>query len=1778
MKQALPKTLKLSALILGILMSFGSVFAATPVAIGTNITNVAYALYQDKSGNPNMIMSNQVVTTVSAGYVLDISKEVEKNTYLPLDTVKYHIELTNSGNSNVSSVTVTDTLHDGLTFVSSQPAATVDGQHISWNLQNIQPGATSGIDLQCLVAPGVLSGTSIENSVSFMTPDSVYGSSEPTAFIVGSSPVLTLDYIVDKPEAYVGDSLEYMVTIYNAGNAPATNIALQYSLPYLVQPYGSMMRVSNSTKTISKSIGDLEKGESVTKLMKAVVQENVNPGNVIKSTATAICDEGVSASDDVITQILEKAPAPEFKLERTQIQFTQPGDTLSYRIKFTNIGVLSASGLLLTDSLDEDYEFLNADRSGQFNATTRKISWTFDELDVNETDSVEVSVIVNRGVTDGTILTNRARITCSSDTTYAVKNSSTMVLSPRFMITKSSDSTAVAAGDEIAYSISYRNIGNGRATEMVIRDTLSQNVAYVSSTGNSHYDSDHHVVTWEYDELVSNMGQSLRVGLVVRTQMPLKNNFVIANTASIECFEGIKARATVNTTVHSKPVLTLNKTAQDVVLRGDTLEYSLEFSNVGNDTAKFVQIRDTLPAEIQFLSADGNFIYEADHHSVSWDIGHLLPGANSTLVLQGLVKDVSSAISEISNTAYIHSESLHVKSNTAISELSEYRLFITADPDTILGDGVSRSLISVDVKNASDQPAPDGTPISLSTELGTFSLNDDTLYTINGSVQDTLTSVVINQEYVPVKVEAKLLYATQTTVMDTVVFAALRIEGTVVDEDGNPVEGAIVSIIIDGNVIASVVTGPDGEYSIPIYASGNYIIRIQYPTGDGDISTVDKNIDINVEDPDQRTIISDLSSISGRLIDDETDEPIRIPDIPIVIDYTENGGIGKPGVDGNLPDTTYTDSSGFWYFKDLETGDYFIRAIFDESAGYRITTQTVDIDEPGENMVNVDLLQSQIIFGAYKTVDKNQVFGGDTIRYTIVYRTMAFAVTDTISVIDMLPDGMELIESSLRYSDAFEGHTYDPVNHELFLYRVGMSPETTDSISFQTIVSENIISLVNNEAIIMNSADTAYTADNDNSEAETLILTPFLTATKSVNRSVAETGDILTYSIKIENRSQAHTLYGVTVYDQMPKGFRYKEDRSFLNNTKIDDPEILMSNLTQKLTWTLSDTLEAGESMTLKYRVIVGLESRIGENINSAQAVTRMYENYDVWSNKTQAEVIVKPGMIQDRGLIFGKVYYDDNGNLLHDNDEKTLKDVEIITEEGIRVITDEYGKYSIPNVRMGDHVLRINEATLPENTEISLSSSDFLGDARSRLVKVSYSGIAKANFPITTLIPTDPEPIVEIIPEPEPEPVVIVAPEPVIVPVDTTDNREAIVEITQNSLTESMRLIVNDSWSMMLDFDYSSANNSFSLIDTANMDKTVSFLKWQSQMHVMISEKAEMSSTASFSFGQMPGKTKTPAHLVVDYLKDHGISANRVYLDDTLTLHPSLYKRIESCEVELLLVPEDGLYVPDQALTMQHDIKYYGELPFEQTSLLTSTPEGFLVDENSGLLNGMPIKIRSGANMMNIWDMGEWTQDTIRTLTYDLIPVDPPNIRRATKVASYMDITTPGGKVLTTGTTNTNIPTRVEMIKFDVTLEGALFDVGSYVLKPSALESISETGNFMQWRTDVNILVEGFTDHVGSEEDNMILSYNRANAVRDHLIQTYGISPERIETAGYGEEFPVADNSTREGRALNRRVEIIMNSSFEQKGEELEPVIQDDLKVRVEKKRIETLNEKMSQ
>jgi OOP family OmpA-OmpF porin len=108
------------------------------------------------------------------------------------------------------------------------------------------------------------------------------------------------------------------------------------------------------------------------------------------------------------------------------------------------------------------------------------------------------------------------------------------------------------------------------------------------------------------------------------------------------------------------------------------------------------------------------------------------------------------------------------------------------------------------------------------------------------------------------------------------------------------------------------------------------------------------------------------------------------------------------------------------------------------------------------------------------------------------------------------------------------------------------------------------------------------------------------------------------------------------------------------------------------------------------------------------------------------------------------------------------------------------------------------------------------------------------------------------------------------------------------------------------------------------------------------------------------------------------------------------------------------------------------------------------------------------------------------------------------------------------------------------LTIGDVLFATGKADLSSDALRSVDKLADFLQKYPNRNVLIEGHTDSVGSDEYNLGLSQRRADSVKETLTSK-GIGEERIATKGYGKKYPVASNETAAGKQQNRRVEVII-------------------------------------
>lgn len=143
---------------------------------------------------------------------------------------------------------------------------------------------------------------------------------------------------------------------------------------------------------------------------------------------------------------------------------------------------------------------------------------------------------------------------------------------------------------------------------------------------------------------------------------------------------------------------------------------------------------------------------------------------------------------------------------------------------------------------------------------------------------------------------------------------------------------------------------------------------------------------------------------------------------------------------------------------------------------------------------------------------------------------------------------------------------------------------------------------------------------------------------------------------------------------------------------------------------------------------------------------------------------------------------------------------------------------------------------------------------------------------------------------------------------------------------------------------------------------------------------------------------------------------------------------------------------------------------------------------------------------------------------------------RNMDKQAAEIKNTVPGATVERTG--------EGIIVKFD---SGILFDIDKTALKPVAKSDIEKLSASLKNNPETNILIVGHTDNTGTAAHNMDLSVRRAEAVKAYATAA-GVSPSRLTTSGKGDNEPIADNTTADGRTQNRRVEIVIVANDQMK------------------------------
>ena len=513
------------------------------------------------------------------------------------DEVTYTVNVTNAGKVNANNVVVHDVLGEGLELISAD-GGVYDPitRTITWTV-NLNSGETKSFK----VVAKVIGYGNVTNSL-------VVGNK--TSAVDVDVPEIIPSKDADNKYPNFGDSIDYTITVNNIGKADAKHVVvvdrLDKGLKYVSSSHNGVYDEASHTVTW---VVDIAAGSSLDLTVTASAEEYGVLTNIV-----SVGDK--SASVDVnVPEIIPNKTA--------DIENPNFGDNVTYTVTVTNDGNADAKAVVVRDVLGKDLKFVSATGTYTFDEATNTITWTVD-VDAGKTETFTVvATVINYGnVTNSLVVGNK---TFNKNVTV-----------PEITPDKTVDNENPNFGDNLTYTVTVKNEGNGNATDVIIVDTLGKGLEYVSSTGN--YDNKTNTITWKVN-LASGETKTFTVVAKIVGYTDVTNKVTVGNkTAAVTVYipEIIPAKDVNNTTPNF----------------GDKVEYTVTVNNNANKDAKQVVIVDTLGKGLKFINASHNGKYDESTRTITWIIDL---GAGESAVFS--VNAAVEAYGNINNTVVVGNKS-----------------------------------------------------------------------------------------------------------------------------------------------------------------------------------------------------------------------------------------------------------------------------------------------------------------------------------------------------------------------------------------------------------------------------------------------------------------------------------------------------------------------------------------------------------------------------------------------------------------------------------------------------------------------------------------------------------------------------------------------------------------------------------------------------------------------------------------------------------------------------------------------------------------------------------------------------------------------------------------------------------------------------------------------------------------------------------------------------------------------------------------------------------------
>ena len=1037
------------------------------------------------------------------------------------DEVTYTVNITNVGKSDAVNVAVRDVLGEGLELISAD-GGVYDPitRTITWTV-NLNSGETKSFK----VVAKVIGYGNVTNSL-------VVGNK--TSAVDVDVPEIIPSKDADNKYPNFGDSIDYTITVNNIGKVDAKHVVvvdrLDKGLKYVSSSHNGVYDEASHTVTW---VVDIAAGSSLDLTVTAFAEEYGVLTNIV-----SVGDK--SASVDVnVPEIIPNKTA--------DIENPNFGDNVTYTVTVTNDGNADAKAVVVRDVLGKDLKFVSATGTYTFDEATNTITWTVD-VDAGKTETFTVvATVINYGnVTNSLVVGNK---TFNKNVTV-----------PEITPDKTVDNENPNFGDNLTYTVTVKNEGNGNANDVIIVDALGKGLEYVSSTGN--YDNRTNTITWKVD-LASGETKTFTVVAKIVGYTDVTNEVTVGNKTSavtVNIPEIIPAKDVNNTTPNF----------------GDKVEYTITVNNNANKDAKQVVIVDTLGKGLKFINASHNGKYDESTRTITWIIDL---GAGESAVFS--VNAAVEAYGNINNTVVVGNKS--ATKNITVPEIIPGKSVDVENPN--FGDTVTYTVVVtnngvVDAKQVVVKDILDK-GLKFVKATGEYTFDEDSR-TVTWIID--LAKGESQTFYVTAVAEAYGVLINDVTVGDNTASADVVVPEIIPDKTAN---------------ITNPNFGDKVDYTVTVTNDGmgdanNVVIVDRLGEGLTFVSASDNG----VWDPVKRTVtwIVDLAKgeskvfsviaivsgygnvtnslvVGNKTISVNVTVPEIIPDKTVGIEnpnfgdnvtYTvkvTNDGIGDANnvvVKDILGEgLTFVDATGNYTFDeatrtvtwivDLAKGEsrtFYVNAIV---SGYGNVTNSLVV---GNKTAGVNVTVPEII--PDKTANISNPNFGDNVNYTVTVTNDGIGDAKDVVVRDVLGEGLKFVSATGNY-------TFDEVTRTV-TWIVDLAKGESKVFSVIAIVSG--YGNVTNSLVVGNKT----TGVN--------VTVPEIIPDKTVDNEIPNFGDNVTYTVTVTNDGIGDAN-NVVITDVLDKGLK------FLNATG----NFTYDEKTGTITWIVD--LDKGETKTFNVNVTV---------------------------------------------------------------------------------------------------------------------------------------------------------------------------------------------------------------------------------------------------------------------------------------------------------------------------------------------------------------------------------------------------------------------------------------------------------------------------------------------------------------------------------------------------------------------------------------------------------------